>query len=118
MSVAEASGHDPASRSASDLCRHDVGNLVHEANDGPVATCTAVSGVAGAGLSVGVLVAIGGVDLVAEGFPVGASNLLAIRSAPAAEGPPGGFREPLSHAAASAVAFAAGRFMRSRLEAA
>jgi VIT1/CCC1 family predicted Fe2+/Mn2+ transporter len=105
VSAADAAGHDPASRSASDLFRHYVGDLVYGANDGLVTTFTVVSGVAGAGLPVGVLVAIGVVNLAADGFSMGASNFLAIRSASAAEGRPRGFREPLAHAAATFVSF-------------
>ena len=99
------SGHDPATRRPEDLLRHYLGDLVYGANDGLVTTFTVVSGVAGARLSATVVVILGFVNLVADGFSMGASSFLSIRSAAGAEGKDRGVREPLLHALATFGAF-------------
>jgi len=97
--------HDPATRRPEDLLRHYLGDLVYGANDGLITTFTVVSGVAGAGLSATVVVIIGLVNLVADGFSMGASSFLSIRSSASAEGVDRGVREPLLHAMATFGAF-------------
>lgn len=97
--------HDPRSRRPDDLLRHYLGDLVYGANDGLVTTFTVVSGVAGARLSPAVVVILGLVNLVADGFSMGASNFLSIRSAAGAEGKDRGVGEPLRHGAATFAAF-------------
>ena len=97
--------HDPLTRRPEDLLRHYVGDLVYGANDGLVTTFTVVSGVAGARLSATVVLIIGLVNLVADGFSMGASSFLAIRSAAGAEGRDRGVREPLLHSGATFGAF-------------
>jgi len=57
-----------------------VGNLVYGANDGIVTTFAVVAGSMGALLPHGVIVILGLANLLADGFSMGASNYLALRS--------------------------------------
>ena len=97
--------HDPTSRTPRDLVRHYLGDLIYGANDGLVTTFAIVSGVAGAGLSASVVLVLGIANLLADGFSMGASNYLAIRSAAHVEGVNRGIREPLLHAGATFSSF-------------
>lgn len=97
--------HAPTSRAARDVVRHYLGDLIYGANDGLITTFAIVSGVAGAGLSAGVVLVLGVANLLADGFSMGASNYLAIRSAAHADGVERGIREPLLHAGATFAAF-------------
>ena len=63
-----------------ELVRHYLGNLVYGANDGIITTFAVVSGVAGAALEPRVAIVLGMANLLADGFSMGASNFLAIRS--------------------------------------
>jgi len=100
-----STGHDPETRRPRDLLKHYLGDLVYGANDGLVTTFTVVSGVAGARLSSTVVVVLGLVNLLADGFSMGASSFLSIRSAAGAEGKDRGIREPLLHSSATFGAF-------------
>lgn len=97
--------HEPASEAPGEIFRHYLGDLVYGANDGIVTTFTVVSGVAGATLSPSVVLILGFVNLLADGFSMGASNFLSIRSTASAEGKDRGMMEPLLHAAATFGAF-------------
>jgi VIT1/CCC1 family predicted Fe2+/Mn2+ transporter len=99
--------HEPDSDRAGDVARHYLSDLVYGANDGLVTTFAIVSGAAGAGLPPGVALVLGMVNLAADGFSMGASNYLAIRSGALVEGNDRGVREPLLHAAATFAAFVA-----------
>jgi len=55
-------------------------DLVYGANDGIVTTLVVVSGVTGAALSSNVVLILGAANLLADGFSMGASNVLAERS--------------------------------------
>ena len=55
-------------------------DFVYGAIDGTVTTFAVVSGVAGAGLSVGVVVVLGVANLVGDGFSMAASNYLGTRA--------------------------------------
>lgn len=57
-----------------------VGNLVYGANDGVVTTFAIVAGATGALLPQGVIIILGLANLLADGFSMGASNYLALRS--------------------------------------
>ncbi|HLG41814.1 MAG TPA: VIT1/CCC1 transporter family protein [Planctomycetota bacterium] len=98
--------HEPTSSRPRDVLRHYIGDVVYGANDGIVTTFTVVSGVAGAELGPSVLLILGIVNLAADGFSMGASNFLAIRSVAAAEGRTRGLREPLAHGLVTFLAFA------------
>lgn len=97
--------HEPESTAPGDVFRHYVGDIIYGANDGLVTTFTVVSGVAGAALSPKVVIILGFVNLIADGFSMGASNFLAIRSNADAEGRSRGLGEPLLHAAATFASF-------------
>ena len=57
-----------------------IGDFVYGANDGIVTTFAVVAGAAGALLSPGVILILGFANLLADGFSMGASNFLAIRT--------------------------------------
>lgn len=57
-----------------------VGDFVYGANDGVVTTFAVVAGAMGALLSPGVVIVIGLANLLGDGFSMGASNYLALRS--------------------------------------
>jgi VIT1/CCC1 family predicted Fe2+/Mn2+ transporter len=97
--------HEPASSAPRDVARHYIGDLVYGANDGLVTTFAVVSGVAGADLAPRIVLILGVANLLADGFSMGASGFLAIRSSAAADGQSRGIREPLSHAGATFLAF-------------
>jgi len=57
-----------------------IGDFVYGANDGIVTTFAVVAGATGALLSPGIIVILGLANLFADGFSMGSSNFLAIRS--------------------------------------
>ena len=63
-----------------ELLRHYLGELVYGANDGIITTFAVVSGVAGAALSPTTAFILGLANLFADGFSMGASAYLSIRS--------------------------------------
>jgi VIT1/CCC1 family predicted Fe2+/Mn2+ transporter len=72
--------HDHEPQSLSGLARHYLGDLVYGANDGIITTFAVVAAVSGASLSARTVLILGFANLVADGFSMGASNVLAIRS--------------------------------------
>lgn len=66
---------------ASALARRYLPDLIYGANDGIVTTLAVVSGVVGASLSTRVILILGFANLLADGFSMGASNVLSRRSA-------------------------------------
>ena len=62
------------------LARHYLKDLVYGANDGIITTFAVVAGVAGARLEPRIVVILGFANLLADGFSMGASNFLSIRS--------------------------------------
>jgi vacuolar iron transporter family protein len=75
----------PVLRSRREILQHYLGDVVYGANDGIVTTFAIVAGVAGARLSPRVVLILGLSNLLADGFSMGASNYLAIRSRSSAE---------------------------------
>ena len=96
--------HEPKSSQAADVFRHYLSDLIYGANDGIITTFAIVSGVTGANLQPSILLILGLANLLADGFSMGASNFLAIRSGAKAEGKERGIREPMAHGAATFVA--------------
>lgn len=93
-----------------ELARHYLRDLVYGANDGIITTFAVVSGVAGASLAPRTAVILGVANLLADGFSMGASNFLAIRSdeaVRAARGEPVREPFPLRHGIATVGAFVA-----------
>jgi VIT1/CCC1 family predicted Fe2+/Mn2+ transporter len=62
------------------LARKYLPDFIYGANDGVVTTLAVVSGVVGASLSSTVILVLGFANLLADGFSMGASNVLARRS--------------------------------------
>ena len=62
------------------LAQHYLKDLVYGANDGIITTFAVVAGVAGAQLDARIVVILGFANLLADGFSMGASNFLSIRS--------------------------------------
>ena len=83
-SMAAPEAH-PRLRTAGDVARHYLGDVVYGANDGIITTFAIVAGVAGAALPARVVVILGLANLLADGFSMAASNVLAIRSRSALE---------------------------------
>lgn len=91
-----------------EVLEHYLGDLVYGANDGIITTFAVVAGVAGANLSPNVILILGFANLVADGFSMGASNYLSIRSDEARRAAAGlGVKEPhaLRHGIATFAAF-------------
>jgi vacuolar iron transporter family protein len=79
-------------------------DLVYGANDGIVTTLVVVSGVAGAALSSNVVLILGAANLLADGFSMGASNVLAERSTVSATTRPS-IRQAGRHGMATTLGF-------------
>jgi VIT1/CCC1 family predicted Fe2+/Mn2+ transporter len=73
-----AAGHEP--RELRGLAQHYLKDLVYGANDGIITTFAVVAGVAGAQLEARIVLILGFANLLADGFSMGASNFLSIRS--------------------------------------
>jgi VIT1/CCC1 family predicted Fe2+/Mn2+ transporter len=98
----------PVLRSGREILQHYLGDFVYGANDGIVTTFAVVAGVAGARLSPQIVLILGISNLLADGFSMGASNYLAIRSRSSAElEVSGSISEPyaIRHGLATFVAF-------------
>ena len=76
------------------LVRKYLPDLIYGANDGVITTLAVVSGVVGASLSSTVILVLGFANLLADGFSMGASNVLSRRSDTS-----GGPLPPLRHSA-------------------
>ncbi len=72
--------HDHEPRTLTGLARHYLGDLGYGANDGIITTFAVVAGVSGASLPVRTVLILGFANLMADGFSMGASNVLSIRS--------------------------------------
>src|SRR5690606_19416706 len=79
-------------------------DLILGANDGIITTLAVVSGVVGAALPVRVILILGFANLVADGFSMAASNVLARRS-DAAGGAPPPMTVAARHGAATFIGF-------------
>ncbi|HSH75325.1 MAG TPA: VIT1/CCC1 transporter family protein, partial [Longimicrobiales bacterium] len=77
-----AAGHEP--KELRGLAQHYLKDLVYGANDGIITTFAVVAGVAGAQLEARIVLILGFANLLADGFSMGASNFLSIRSDEAA----------------------------------
>jgi VIT1/CCC1 family predicted Fe2+/Mn2+ transporter len=73
-----ADGHEP--KELRGLARHYLKDLVYGANDGIITTFAVVAGVAGAQLEPRIVLILGFANLLADGFSMGASSFLSIRS--------------------------------------
>ena len=82
LAPGEESHHEPTS--LREAVQHYLRDLVYGANDGIITTFAVVAGVAGADLPATTVLILGFANLVADGFSMGASNFLSIRSEEAA----------------------------------
>lgn len=57
-----------------------LGDLVYGANDGIITTFAVISGAAGAGLSLEIVIILGFANLLADGISMGLSNFISLRS--------------------------------------
>jgi vacuolar iron transporter family protein len=99
-------GHEPAP--GREMLRHYLRDLVYGANDGIITTFAVVAGVAGASLSARTVLILGMANLLADGFSMGASNFLSIRSEEAvrhSRGEPLEEPFPFRHGLATMLAF-------------
>ncbi len=74
----ELDEHEP--RTLKGILRHYLRDLIYGANDGIITTFAVVAGVAGAQLETRIVLILGAANLLADGFSMGASNYLSIRS--------------------------------------
>ena len=72
------SQHEP--REARGLLKHYMKDLIYGANDGIITTFAIVTAVTGAALQPRIVLILGIANLLADGFSMGASNFLSIRS--------------------------------------
>ena len=70
--------HEP--QGLRNLAQHYMKDLVYGANDGIITTFAIVAGVTGANLEPRIVLILGFANLLADGFSMGASNFLSIRS--------------------------------------
>lgn len=84
-----------------------IGDLIYGANDGIITTFAIVAGVAGAALPPHIVIVLGVANLLADGFSMAASNVLAIRSRAAVDRLNGvdATPRPVRHGMATFVAF-------------
>jgi len=84
---------------------HYLRDIIYGALDGVVTTLAILAGVAGASLGATVAIILGLANLAADGFSMGASNYLALRSDLQQRGLPVGQEDPVRHGAATYAAF-------------
>ena len=90
------------------LVRHYLRDMIYGANDGIITTFAIVTGVTGAALQPRIVLILGVANLLADGFSMGASNFLSIRSDEAArraEGADALEPFPFRHGAVTFAAF-------------
>ncbi len=63
-----------------------IGDIVYGANDGIITTFAVIAGASGAGFSSGVIIVLGIANLIADGFSMGASRYLSLKSEQAVAG--------------------------------
>lgn len=106
MKTRDPTGHEPVGLRP--RLQHYLKDLIYGANDGIITTFAVVSGVAGASLETRIVLILGFANLLADGFSMGASNFLSIRSDEAVRASSGqGVSEPfpVRHALATFLAF-------------
>lgn len=95
----------PASGSLEQGIGHYLRDLVYGANDGIITTLAVVAGVSGAALAPKVAVILGLANLLADGFSMGASNYLGMKSELERQRAKVDIQQPLSHGLATFLAF-------------
>lgn len=82
-----------------------IGDIVYGANDGIITTFAVISGAAGAGFSSTIIIVLGIANLIADGFSMGASKYLSLRSEQALETARGEHRNPFADGFATFISF-------------
>lgn len=82
-----------------------IGDIVYGANDGIITTFAVVSASAGAGMSATVIIILGIANLVADGFSMGASKYLSLKSEQSVEKAGSGKRVPFNDGFATFISF-------------
>lgn len=82
-----------------------IGDLVYGANDGIITTFAVVAASAGAGMSGTVIIILGIANLVADGFSMGASKYLSLKSEQSVDKAGSGRRSPVHDGTATFAAF-------------
>jgi VIT1/CCC1 family predicted Fe2+/Mn2+ transporter len=90
--------------------RNHLPDIVFGANDGIVTTLVVIASVAGAGMSSKVILILGIANLIADGFSMGTSNVLAVRSTLTAATRPA-LRDASRNGVATFAAFVAAGFL-------
>ena len=85
--------------------RYFISDIMYGASDGIVTTFAIVSGVVGAALSPVVIIIIGFVSLLADGFSMGAARYLSMRASHEMYGEHDEYREAIVHGVATFIAF-------------
>ena len=81
-----------------------IGDIVYGANDGLITTFAVIAGASGAGFSSSVIIVLGIANLIADGFSMGASRYLSLKSEQAVVGASQA-RNPFNDGIATFVAF-------------
>ncbi|HWO07080.1 MAG TPA: VIT1/CCC1 transporter family protein [Candidatus Paceibacterota bacterium] len=94
-------------RTARSRLAYYIGDIVYGANDGIITTFAVVAAAAGAGVSATIIIILGIANLVADGFSMGASAYLSMRSeqAVAAQGSEAHDRNPFADGVVTFVSF-------------
>jgi VIT1/CCC1 family predicted Fe2+/Mn2+ transporter len=82
-----------------------IGDIVYGANDGIITTFAVIAGAAGAGFSSTVIIVLGIANLIADGFSMGASRYLSLKSEQDVEGARGTMRDPIADGMATFASF-------------
>lgn len=85
--------------------RYFISDIMYGASDGIVTTFAIVSGVVGAALNPVIVVIIGFVSLLADGFSMGTARFLSLRATRELHGEVGDYREAVVHAMATFFSF-------------
>lgn len=82
-----------------------IGDIVYGANDGIITTFAVIAGAAGAGFSSSVIIVLGIANLIADGFSMGASRYLSLKSEQDIEGAVKDGRDPIADGFATFASF-------------
>jgi len=87
------------------LLTYYIGDIVYGANDGIITTFAVVAAAAGAGVSSTIILILGIANLIADGFSMGASKYLSLKSEQSVDKAGSERRSPLNDGAATFGAF-------------
>jgi vacuolar iron transporter family protein len=82
-----------------------IGDVVYGANDGIITTFAVIAGAAGAGFSSTVIIVLGIANLIADGFSMGASRYLSLKSEQDLEHAMESSRSPIADGFATFISF-------------